>query len=293
MHTVRVTIVAGLAALILTPTPAGAQHVSACRGEASALAGQVRAAVARYEDVDEAIAQGYSRVGHDFPAMGEHWISLREAARDQFDPARPQILLYMNAQGSRRLVGAAFTAVQDPGEPMPGPPYLHGAWHEHSGTLDDELFAAEHATSSAQDRLRVLVLHVWTRWVVSGYEFDVENWSLPFRRAGLVPPPSADIALVRAVSLAASANYYITVLHHGGVPGTDPDRKRLNMLVNTRAETVRRMLAAHADAPWTQPEMAALRAEWQGLMDDVAAHWPATASHVAALHSPPHAGLCS
>ena len=284
---------AAVVAILLTAAPAAAQAQAArpCRDEAAALVKQVRAATARYADVDVAIADGYRRVGHDFPAMGEHWINLREAAADRFDSARPQILLYIENGGRRTIAGAAFLAIQDPGEAMPGPAILHGAWHEHSGTLDDELFAVGHAPGRPSDEMRVLVLHVWTRWTAEGSEFDVENWRLPFHREGLSPPERLDLAAARALSLPAAADYYTAALRRLGATDTE----RLRALVEGRAREVRAVVDRRRDARRLSPvELDALGTTWHRLMDDVGRAWPAAAPHLPQLVRMPHgSGVCS
>lgn len=283
-----------LSGFVIAADPVVAQLPDACTREAADLVAQVRAATTRYSDVADAIADGYRRVGMDFPGMGEHWISLREATRDHFDPARPQILLYIDVDGERRIAGAAFTALQDPGESIPGPRFLRDSWHEHSGTLDDELFAVDHAGSSDGDHMRVLVLHVWTRWPSTGSAFDVENWNLPFQRAGIAPPEPVDIVVARAVSLAHSANYYVPALHRMGVPDTDADRARLRALLEARADDVHRILESHGTRrTWSASERAALTLVWRKLMRDVGSAWPATASLLPALERTPHATTCS
>ena len=269
-----------------------AQEARRC-SEAAPLLAAVRAAVTRYEDIELAKADGYARVGHDFPGMGEHWVNLRIASADRFDPSRPQILLYTHAGNRRSIVGAAFTAIVDAGERMPGPAFLQSAWHEHSGTLDNELLAVDHTRHTTSDSTRVFVLHVWTHGAAPAREFDVENWQLPFRRAGLRSPHASDVVVGRAISLLTSRAYYADVLTRFGVPASA--NSALRNVIDTHAAAMRRVVARlPAERSWTVQDSTAVRAVWTAFRDDVARRWPATSQQLRALERTPHVRLqCS
>lgn len=246
-------------ALLAKAGQTGVEQLGLCE-EAARILGRTRDATARYRDVAIAEQDGYRRIGQDFPAMGEHWISLKVATADVFDPAQPAILLYVRRNNGLELVGAAFTALLDPGEAVPGPACLSARWHEHAGTLDEELFATDHAQHGGSDRFKVLVLHAWT-WLPHARDaFAVENWRLPFLRENL--PTSDNQPAARALSLLAGADYYEQVLMRQGVP--ESDRTKLRELIaswRSRAATQRTAVLALARV-------------WEDFADAVAERWP-------------------
>ena len=250
----RAALLVGLVAAI--PSSASAQ--SACDADAAALLRDVRASLVRYADPQVAELDGFRPISHDFPGMGEHWINLRHAALDRFDPAHPPILLYARRAGAPRLVGAAFVALRDPGEVAPGPASLRGAWHEHSGTLDQELFAADHHADHDDGGFAVLVLHVWTTPPYKGGWFDVQNWRLPWLRAGLEPREDVDAA--RAISLVESRDYYREALLRGGVPLADA--RELDALLDDAAARARARSGSGELGPVWRELLALLRERW-------------------------------
>jgi hypothetical protein len=254
--------------------PARAQQAPSCEEEIDRIVATVTAAIEGYRDPAVAARDGFRPVAHDFPGMGEHWLNLRRAVRDEFDPTRPPILLYARRAGEPVLVGAAFIAMRDPGEPLPGPVFLRHAWHDHSGPLDDELFAGDHTEQPDPDRFAVMVLHVWTRPPSGGGVFDVQNWDLPLLRAGL-PSRSPELEAARALSLATSTDYYRTVFLRAGVP---PDeRPMLNaMLDDARREVVSLIDASAA----TTNELSDV---WRRLEERVIGRWPVTRAAVTRL----------
>lgn len=254
--------------------PAGAQQSLSCEEEVDRLVATVSAAIDGYRDPAAAVRDGFRPVAHDFPGMGEHWLDLRRAVRDEFDPTRPPILLYARRAGEPLLVGAAFVAMRDPGEPLPGPEFLRHAWHDHSGPLDDELFAGDHREQPDPDRFAVMVLHVWTSRPSGGGVFDVQNWDLPFLRVGL-PSRSPEPEAARALSLVTSIDYYRTAFLRAGLPLDD--RPVLNaMLDDARREVVSLIDAAAS----TTNE---LSGTWRRLEERIIARWPETRPGMARL----------
>jgi hypothetical protein len=195
------------------------------------LAGQeefivsVRAATARYRDQAAAIADGYRRIGPDFPSMGEHWLSIPIVVRGEVDPLHPPILEYVTVNGEPVLAGVAYTHLVRGGPPLtllPAPP---GAWHFHEGTVDEESFILSHANPSAavpadSGHPRIGVLHAWLWLENPAGLFATDNWALPWHRLG-IPPPKWVGAFSPAGLAAALASggvaYFVTLLrlrHH-------------------------------------------------------------------------------
>jgi len=94
--------------LTLTGTALGAptldQQLSA---ENLADLARARAATARYHRVEQAEAEGYVNLNFCEEGEGCHW--LNPALLDgQFDPAKPEILLYVRDGDGWRLVGVEY-----------------------------------------------------------------------------------------------------------------------------------------------------------------------------------------
>jgi hypothetical protein len=254
--------------LILLTAGNRAAYGQTCKQETS-LVNAVRAATARYRDPEVAQQNGYRSISHDFPAMGEHWINLSIATADTFDVRHPSILLYARKQDQLELVGAAFTALLDPGEALPGPAFLSRKWHGHAGTLDDELFAASHGEHIRADQFNVLVLHVWT-WLPNDADpFAVENWRLPAMRAGM-RTHALDNDAARALSLLTSSDYYRIALVKIGVPLAD-DAKLNELIQRYRAQVA------------LQKNLSRLGAVWRRFAAEISEHWPQTQSALSRL----------
>ena len=89
-----------------------AEHLSMSREELSALVDQldtVRAATEKYKDVQVALDAGFVRATDDVPNMGAHFVSAWRSANGKFDPAKPEILMYVTDEsGEWQLVGTSF-----------------------------------------------------------------------------------------------------------------------------------------------------------------------------------------
>jgi hypothetical protein len=73
----------------------------------------IRAATARYHDVDVALDDGYIPVSpceqNDIGAMGVHYLHPGLASDAEVDPARPEVLLYLpTSDGEAQLVGVEY-----------------------------------------------------------------------------------------------------------------------------------------------------------------------------------------
>jgi hypothetical protein len=110
---------------VLDAPPTPQQQAAAAR-----LADETEAAVARYQDVNLAIADGYRPVQFGKAATA-HWANPKYAKDGRvLDPARPEDLVYANTAHGPVLIGAMFTT-QRPGGWGPdfGGPLT--AWHQH------------------------------------------------------------------------------------------------------------------------------------------------------------------
>jgi hypothetical protein len=233
----------------------------------------VRDASRRYQDQAAAIADGYRRVGPDFPSMGEHWISVPLIVTGAIDPLRPPILEYITASGRPVLVGVAYTQLVGAGSPAALLPAPAEAWHYHSGTVDEESFVLGHAASaSAHNRAgpRIAVLHAWVWFANPAGLFATDNWALPYLRVGLPPPPtgSGPSPPALAVALAAGGGAYFEVLlrlRHALPAGT---AAQVAEILREHATRLRGRLEA-ASAAGLPPDDAGLARAWDLVEADI------------------------
>ena len=120
-------------ALLAVAVPAGAVHAQPTAPADTALvrlAAETARRTARYADRRAAVADGYRRIGADFPGMGEHWLHPGALAADTLDPGRPALLAYATLAGRPTLLGAGFLVVtRGAAAPaVPGAPGWPAAW---------------------------------------------------------------------------------------------------------------------------------------------------------------------
>lgn len=94
------------------------------------LAHATRSGIARYADVESAIAAGYQLSGPPLKTM--HYMhNAREHDTEVLQPERPEGLVYVNTEDGPLLVGAVFTMPKlGLNGPTPGGPITH--WHTHN-----------------------------------------------------------------------------------------------------------------------------------------------------------------
>ncbi len=205
-------------ALSLAGTPVLGQSAPALEDVAEFVAA-ARAATYRYHQQSAAVADGYRRIGPDFPSMGEHWVSVPLVVREDVDPLHPPILEYVTVAGKPVLAGVAYTQLVRNGPPRAPLPAPASAWHYHAGSVDEESFILSHAQrgdSAAQGSgPRIAVLHAWL-WVNNPAGlFATDNWALPWHRLGIAPPPDSDRpspAGFTAALAAGGGEYFLALL---------------------------------------------------------------------------------
>jgi hypothetical protein len=174
----------------------------------AAFISEARTANRRYESQREAINDGFKRVGVEFPAMGEHWVSFGRVMEDSFAASRPSVLIYINVAGEPRLAGVAYTKLLVGQDSAPAFPFA-GAWHEHSGAVNEESLPMHHVHSGgmATDSPRLSILHAWLFTPNPDGVFATDNWALPLARVG-VAASSVDRDAVRALALTQDEDEY-------------------------------------------------------------------------------------
>lgn len=92
-----------------------------------------RAATEQYQDVRQALNDGYVEVTQDLPGIAAHFLNARYALDGVFDPAKPEVLLYAKLDGQWTLVGLSYTSPflgeETPPAGFAGP---LDAWHYHT-----------------------------------------------------------------------------------------------------------------------------------------------------------------
>lgn len=151
---------------------------------------EVRAATARFADVEAAISAGFRHGGISTPTMGEHWVSPRRVFDGEIRLDEPEGLMYADIEGKKTLVGAFYLLVQPKDDPVPeGFAGRADRWHRHvRGEPSGFDFTGDDVAPSGTPGLTMLHL-----WFVPAQEgpFTDHNYWLAFRAAGL-PTPRAD-----------------------------------------------------------------------------------------------------
>jgi hypothetical protein len=249
------------------------QRVS--RVELDRFTRQAERAAARYVDRNAAIADGYRRIGVDFPSMGEHWIRPNALLSGVVD-SMPSLLTYARVDGAPTLLGIGYLTTTDgnAAADVPGWPW---AWHEHSGLLAEESGARdarEHTQHSAPGRTHVWVLHVWSRLVNPSGRYVADNWTLPFARAGLSAPAEVDVPAARALSLMSGGDGYILgVLGDAGLlaRGADQELRVRSAIADERGRVATAVQANMSSPIVSSATMAALRESWARLVQRLVA----------------------
>ncbi len=248
-----------IALLLVAPTLSSAQ-----RQATDSLAAAAASGTTRYADRRAAAADGYRRIGPDFPGMGEHWLNTAVLLSGKLDANRPTILIYAPIAGAVQLLGVGFVTTTRGDETARGVPGWPEAWHEHSGLLADESGVAPGA--SAQGGTHVWVLHAWTSLANPGGQFTPDNWALPFLRAGLDVPPHADADAARALAMLNGGDVYLRdVLTDAGLRATARTMAVDSTLATSRARVAALVRARRSPKALSTDELSALQGEWQAM----------------------------
>jgi len=256
-----------LAALMVSTAvaarPAAAQHAHQpmppdTTATVLTFVARAREATRRYQDRSIAVADGYRRLGPEFPGMGEHWINLGPLVSAGFDAASPAVLTYATVAGRPQLVGVAYALPLLAGESPPAFP-SSAAWHDHTGTIDDEVAALVHGTDDRGAGGRIAMLHAWIWLANADGIFATNNWALPYVRAGLVPPVRPDSLAAKALSLLTGGErHYVQVFVRASRAGA-ADSIAIETAIAGARDAVRQM----CDESKAPPSPERLRAVWE------------------------------
>ena len=241
----------------------------------------------RYLSQREAVNDGFTRVGSEFPAMGEHWVSFSRMMDDSLDAGLPSVLIYVNSAAGPRLAGVAYTRLVMGAGSVPAFP-SPDAWHEHSGRVADESLPIAHGAHGAQGALpvtgtedspRLFILHAWLWTANPEGTFSTDNWTLPLQRAGLPLGDRPGRDAVRGLALGQDQDdYHRMVLNASLALSPGEDSAAATVLHARQAHAARDAAEVQRAARLDQAASAHLAGEWDALWRDLGRALPARAA---------------
>ena len=233
-----------------------------------------REAAEQYKDHGVAVLAGYRLIGTDFPAMGEHWINIGQLFDGLVDPRKPEVLNYVSVDGKRMLVGVAYARPLLAGEKALDWPAGAAAWHDHTGSIDDETIRPHHHGPAGPTNIpRLSMLHVWTASENPDGVFAPDNWALSFMRLGLITPQGQHGRAARALALASGARpFFATVIN----AATDSSRAPVVDETLAGAERAVRQVVSRKGSRTSldQSELNELSEVWEAMWRSIDAAFP-------------------
>lgn len=229
----------------------------------------------RYLTRENAIDDGFTRVGVEFPAMGEHWVSFARVMEDAFDARRPSVLIYMNTSAGPQLAGVAYSKLVRGHDEPPVFPFA-GAWHEHSGTVAEGSLPLGHSAHRkpaargdrdvSDDAPAFFVLHAWIWSTNPEGLFATDNWTLPLRRRGLPIAARLERSVVRAIALAEDQEEYYRLVIRSMLALADHEDVAVARVIDTHRARAKHELATIREGQRLSPRASArLSAVWTSL----------------------------
>ncbi len=271
--------IVAVTAIAVVFVAAGAAGPRADSRDAEAFLDRAREGTRRYHNSQIAVDDGFTRVGAEFPAMGEHWVSFARILEDSFVAERPSVLIYVSTDSGRRLAGVGYTRLMTG---KSAPPEFPGwdAWHEHNGEVDEEslpLRHGSHASSPAGDSAapRLAILHAWAWSENPRGAFETDNWALPLERLGVRSGTQLPRAALQALSLADDRNDYIMLILRTGIELTAAEDSAARASVATRRMHIEPIVrAVRRNRRVNDEQSRALVQEWSAFWADLDAAVP-------------------
>jgi hypothetical protein len=262
--------VALVAAVLVTIVPA---RVDARQGEVAGRAEFLAAAAEAaelYSDRREAMADGFRRIGPDFPGMGVHWVHTSRIVAGELRGDEPSVLCYVEVDGQQTLVGLAYTLPLAGDETPPLEPFGREVWHDHSGQVTEESLLLNHPSSvtASDPGFRLSMVHVWMPHANPAGVLAQNNWTIPYLRIGLEPPPNPSADPARGLSLGSDGvEYYRELLYWAASPDAS-QQAAIDALLERRGAQVDQLVAGHR-GPWSDGDLADLARAWTDLWRDL------------------------
>jgi hypothetical protein len=205
--------------------------------------------------------------------MGQHWVNAFILLRGGADPTQPPFLTYLDTPSGTVLTGLALGRVLSPADGGTG--HAHdSAWHDHSGTIDEELLAINPnaARHAGPGEFRLSMLHLWTDLENPDGPFAQDNWAVPFTRLGLPVPDVPSAHAGKALFLASGGDRYYRNLIDALVTLGPEESRAVDMALARHRDLVQRRIAVSGPV-----EVAELWPSlWEGIRHGVSAdHWGA------------------
>ena len=245
-----------------------------------------RAGTERYRDQRVAIADGFKRVGVDFPAMGQHWVHLPRIMADSFAAAHPSVLTYIQIGDSAHLAGVAYTAMLEPGEALPSFKAGRPFWHEHNGSVEEESFpVAGHAASdSNHEANRLSILHAWVWLANPRGMFAADNPGLVQARLSLDPSRELRPAARDAAALALiGEDYYLLAIRRVLQPTVAEEDTLAAILTRHRVRIEKDVARLRESAQVTRGDEERLESAWAALWKEIGDAFPERAAQLRSL----------
>jgi hypothetical protein len=244
---------------------------AAAQDSVAAFVALARAATERYKDQHVAAADGYRRLGPDFPAMGEHWANGEIVSVGEFDASRPGLLTYARINGVPTLTGVVYALPLTDNQAPPSFPFDRSLWHDHIGTVEDEsLLLAHDVPQGPTGGLRLAVLHAWIWLENPEGTFVTDNWALPYARLGVRVSDRPPAGAARALALiSGSTPYYISLADRIGSP-TDAERERISATIARHNALITTWWKSRTPNPeMNAADVSRLNGMWQAMWSDV------------------------
>lgn len=256
-----------LVALLAPSLVAARQHAP---HEQEAFLRQAAAAAERYADRREAIADGFRRIGPDFPGMGVHWIHTSRIVGGELAGDLPSVLCYVEIGGRPTLVGLAYTLPLAADESPPTLPFGPEVWHDHSGQVTEESLLLNHPSSvtASDPTFRLSMVHVWMPLTNPDGLLVQNNWAIPWLRAGVEPPEHPRAGPARGLSLGSSGVDYYRELLYWAAEMAPSERAVVDQVLERHARRVDDWVSSHGDTR-DDADLALLERIWDDVWTDL------------------------
>jgi len=257
---------AAVASALIAPAALVAPPAPDDRARLDSIADATARDIARFADKRVAVAEGYRRVGPDFPGMGEHWVHPGLLLAGTLDSRRPTMLAYANIAGRPTLLGAGFVLATR-GDAIADAPGWPTHWHEHSGLLAEASGVRASSIGATATETHIWILHIWTSLPNPSGRYGADNWALPFAQHGIVAPAAVDHDAGQAagLTLAGGDDYLRNALSVAGLRTPAREAEVDAAIVEAAAAATKVIVRAREELVASAADTEALRGIWGAL----------------------------